>query len=64
MLENSASTLTNDVLTYYDIRLELGLLELRCLIVFADVNSSVSTSGKLKNCLTAVGIEPAPFRLL
>ncbi len=26
-----------------------------------DVTSSVSAPGKLKNCLTAVGIEPASF---
>ena len=31
---------------------------------FADVTLSVSTPGKLKNCLTAVRIEPATFGLL
>ncbi len=33
-------------------------------LFFVDITVSVSTSGKLKNCLTAVGIEPATFRLL
>ncbi len=31
--------------------------------ILADVTLSVSTLGKLKNCLTAVGIEPATFGL-